>query len=526
MAIRQKMFRDFCKLQDYNEQQSFLRGFIKPALVNRRRHGTYDDSRESRRQRSFKYFLPLPGNSEAQVCKITFCETFGITQKRVTVLCKKILSGDLSVQDKRGGKRPQRNQLWKQKIIEFIASIPSRESHYGREKHPNKRYLSSDLNMSKLYTAFLEKHGFAMQEKPPISRQWFNAIFNKEFNLSFAPPRVDTCSTCDAYKISISTSKTPQEKRLEEMKRELHHRKAEAAQKLMAQTAKDSQEPHSDTCVISYDLQKQVYLPTLTHSQMYYSRQYTCMNFGIHLEDEGRGFMYLWEETAGRRGCNEIATCLYTFITTELQTEKRKLMFWSDNCGGQNKNQGLLAMYITLVGKGYVDEILHAFPQCGHTFLSCDRDFGTIEKALKGQVVEVPMDVIRFMANARKQKPFVITHTKNFFNWMEIAQTALTTKHLGISQVTMLKIGKKNLGQVEVTTGYSELAPWRTVNIFKKGFNQQYFETLIVEPTQQAMQPWKKDKLKQIKDMVPYISPENQDFYKTIIAQQEALPDG
>lgn len=340
------MFGDFCKMKDYNEQQSFLRGCIKTALINRRRHGVYENPNESRRQRTFKYFLPLPGSSEVQVCKTTFCDTFGITLKRVSVLCNKTLLGDLSVSDKRGGKRPQRNQAWKEKIVEFIASIPSRKSHYGRERHPNKRYLSSDLNVTKLYTAFLEKHELAVLDKPPVSRQWFNEIFKKEFCLVFAPPRVDTCSTCDGYNISISTSKNPNDRRMEELKRDIHHRKAKAAQTLMAKTVKDSQEPNSDTCVISYDLQQQSYIPTLTHTQMYYSTQYTCINLGIHLEDEAKGFMYMWEELAGKRGCNEIGSCLYTFITTELQSEKRKLIFWSDNCAGQNKNQGMLAMYI------------------------------------------------------------------------------------------------------------------------------------------------------------------------------------
>ncbi|KAK9685249.1 hypothetical protein QE152_g38187 [Popillia japonica] len=458
VGARQKMFGDFCKMKHYNEQQSFLRGCIKTALINRRRHG-------------------------------------------MTLL------GDLPVSDKRGGKRPQRNQAWKEKIVEFIASIPCRESHYGREKrekHPNKRYLSSDLNVTKLYTAFLEKHELAVLDKPPVSRQWFNEIFKKEFCLVFAPPRVDTCSTCDGYNISISTSKNPNDRRMEELKRDIHHRKAKATQTLMAKTVKDSQEPNSDTCVISYDLQQQSYIPTLTHTQMYYSTQYTCINLGIHLEDEAKGFMYMWEELAGKRGCNEIGSCLYTFITTELQSEKRKLIFWSDNCAGQNKNQGMLAI-----------------------------DFGCIERAKKGLKFEVPMDVIRIMATARKHKPFVITHTKKFFNWMQVAQCALMTKHLGISQAAIIKIDKKNLDQVEIKveikTSYCEVAPSKTVKVFKQGVNQQYFKTLIVEPTEQDirnMKPWKKNKIKQIKDMIPYLSEQNQDFYKTIITKQEALSHG
>ncbi|KAK9685237.1 hypothetical protein QE152_g38198 [Popillia japonica] len=212
---------------------------------------------------------------------------------------------------------------------------------------------------------------------------------------------------------------------------------------------------------------------------MYYSTQYTCINLGIHLEDEAKGFMYMWEELAGKRGCSEIGSCLYTFITTELQSEKRKLIFWSDNCAGQNKNQGMLAMYITLVAKGYFDEITHFFSQCGHTFLSCDRDFGCIERAKKGLKFEVPMNLIRIMATAR------------------------------ISQAAMIKIDKKNLDQVEIKTSDCEVAPSKIVKVFKQEVNQQYFKTLIVEPTEQGirnMKPWKKNKIKQIKDMIPYLS--------------------
>lgn len=207
------MFQQFWKLSHYNEQQNFLRSLIRPSLIKRRRHGNYVDPNESRRQHSFKYFLPLPGESEAQVCKKTLCSTFGITQRRLEILSQRILASGISVQDKRGGKRPARNQVvWKQKIVDFIASIPSRESHYGREQIQNRRYLSEDLNVRKLYTAFLEKHHLDTT-KPPVSRQWFNEIFNKEFSLAFGAPRVDTCPSCDQYKISIAAAKNPVEKK-------------------------------------------------------------------------------------------------------------------------------------------------------------------------------------------------------------------------------------------------------------------------------------------------------------------------
>lgn len=46
-----------------------------------------------------------------------------------------------------------------------------------------------------------------------------------------------------------------------------------------------------------------MYLPTLTHTQMFHSRrQFTCVNMEIHLEDEEKGMMFLWNETIGHKG--------------------------------------------------------------------------------------------------------------------------------------------------------------------------------------------------------------------------------
>lgn len=56
--------------------------------------------------------------SEVQVCRKTFCETFGVSQRRVQLLSEKINCDEESVKDKRGGKRKKREPQWKDKIIE------------------------------------------------------------------------------------------------------------------------------------------------------------------------------------------------------------------------------------------------------------------------------------------------------------------------------------------------------------------------------------------------------------------------
>lgn len=139
---------------------------------------------------------------------------------------------------------------------------------------------------------------------------------------------------------------------------------------------------------------------------MYYSRQLALVNMGIHLEDEGKGIMFLWNETVGQRGSNEIASCLYKLFTCNeigYTTDKKKLILWSDNCCGQNKNQAVLAMFLVLIAKGFFTEITHKFPVKGHTFLDCDRDFAIIEKAKERAKPLIPKDIIEMITNAGKK---------------------------------------------------------------------------------------------------------------------------
>lgn len=63
--------------------------------------------------------------------------------------------------------------------------------------------------------------------------------------------------------------------------------------------------------------------------------------------------MFLFNETVGQRDCNEVASCLYKFFTySEIgPRDKKNLILWSENCGGQNKNQAVtvLAMLLVLI---------------------------------------------------------------------------------------------------------------------------------------------------------------------------------
>ncbi|CAG9839877.1 unnamed protein product [Diabrotica balteata] len=101
---------------------------------------------------------------------------------------------------------------------------------------------------------------------------------------------------------------------------------------------KKSHMPNSDVCTFSMDLQQVFSLPALIHSKMYYLRQLSVYNFGIHIGDNNGVFTFLWHEGQTGRGGNETASAMLKAVRCCKITPNRKLIVWSDNCGAQNKN--------------------------------------------------------------------------------------------------------------------------------------------------------------------------------------------
>lgn len=132
-----------------------------------------------------------------------------------------------------------------------------------------------------------------------------------------------------------------------------------------------AQQPNSTSSVISVDLEQVLFIPTLTHSQMFYSRQLSCYNLGVHISDNSTAHICLWNESISGRGGNEIASALLKILARQVFPFKRNLIIWSDNCIGQNKNRMILFLMIYLVTTGIFDNIQQKYLVSGHSYLAC-----------------------------------------------------------------------------------------------------------------------------------------------------------
>ena len=71
----------------------------------------------------------------------------------------------------------------------------------------------------------------------------------------------------------MNAATTQQEENAFKQQLEINHRKAEKARGKMKADIIESQRPNSETLILAMDLHQVLFLPTLTHSQMFYSWQ-------------------------------------------------------------------------------------------------------------------------------------------------------------------------------------------------------------------------------------------------------------
>lgn len=273
-------------------------------------------------------------------------------------------------------------------------------------------YLAPDLGLPKLI--FLYK-----EETPPseqVSNFMFRKVFNQQFNLSFHAPITDSCKKCDNFKIKIEAEESSVKKGELDSQRKLHLLKAESARnnfKIDKNRAADD----SDLTVIVFDLMKTLPTPVISTGICYYKRQLWTYCLGIHNAYNDEVTMYVWDETISSRGPQEIGSCLLRFIKEKVKT--KKLIMYSDQCGGQNRNikMATLCQYIVAHPDYTVDNIDHKFYVSGHSYLACDQDFGLVEKKKKFfKNIYLPDDWTTVIKAARDKNPFdVIKMTKDDF---------------------------------------------------------------------------------------------------------------
>nr|CAI5848482.1 unnamed protein product [Callosobruchus analis] len=510
---RYTLFDKFYALGDHNLQTSYLCGQIK--LLKKVRC----TNAESKRNYTRVYYLQNEHGVDIPVCKTFFKKTLCVSDGRVTRALKPKQLGHTPNIDRRGRKEPYNKTDPKKvdAVVEFINKIPKYQSHYSRQKNLSKLYLAPTLNMSILYKLYRTEYG-----SEAVSQFVFQKIFKTKFNLSFHPPVTDSCKLCDSLEQKIKFVQN--ETTLKELKasKELHLRKAEAARAGMKKDAENGKSTVNDVTVISFDLMSTLPTPHLSTGVCYYKRQLWTYCLGIHNLSTKVAHMYVWNESQGSRGPQEIGTCLlhYTkhFVTTS------KLIMYSDQCGGQNRNIkiALLCKYILETGQTTLHQIDHKFLVSGHSYMPCDQDFGVIEKNKRHyDNIYIPDDWTRVIKTARKKNPFKVIQLteKDFISTDALEKTVTNRKKsnedgsINWLKIQWLKYKKEDMYEIFYKESNNEEALFRKINIKKRNATHYTGKLQLLYPTGRKIDHLKYSNLK---DLLPYIPPIHHAFYLSL----------
>lgn len=120
-------------------------------------------------------------------------------------------------------------------------------------------------------------------------------------------------------------------------------------------------------------------------SLFFYKSRINCLNFTISDLNVKKVVCYFWDETEASRGAGEIGSCILNFIKALIDENLGKdidIIFYSDNCGGQQKNKYLLSVYAYAVINLRVKLITHTFLIRGHSQNEGDNVHSVIEKQI------------------------------------------------------------------------------------------------------------------------------------------------
>jgi hypothetical protein len=136
--------------------------------------------------------------------------------------------------------------------------------------------------------------------------------------------------------------------------------------------------------VYAADMQKIILLPKMTTKEHFFTSRlvtfyetFACLN----PTTEDSDLVIVWHEAVSGRSAPDVASAYLKCI--ELSACD-KIIFWADNCGGQNKHWTLFTSLCVCVNAEWGPrEVTIKYLERGHTFLKADSVHGLIGKRMK-----------------------------------------------------------------------------------------------------------------------------------------------
>lgn len=461
---RQKIFDAYYSLPDALHKRHFIANSIeeiKPKYV-------YKSSNRPRKN-NLKIFLNDGKNQKIRVCQKFFLNTLDISLSIIRTVRDKLFKNDNPVPmlDDRRGKHEHHHRVedsLKDSAREFIRNIPKIESHYVRA-NTSRVYIDGGRNLSDIYRDYVQS--CTEKRERYINYVMFHRMFNTEFNITFFTSKKDACEDCTAYINALDFQKEEMKDRYE------NHLKEKELSRIEKENDKTEALSKSSLIVAVYDLQATLSCPKGEISTFYYVSKLNSYNFTIYDLKTKDVECYFWHEQQGNRGANEIGTCVYDYIVSMCTrvNEDVDLIFYSDNCTGQQKNKFFISMYLHAVATiPSLKTITHKFLIKGHTQNENDSAHSVIErnikKSLRSGPIYSPDQYVSLIRTAKKTGKSYKVNELNYTQFKDFKSLSndvgrnynknTSNETVKMNDIKILKFSKENRGCFFYKTSYSQ----------------------------------------------------------------------
>lgn len=409
---RQQLFKQYWNLPNSSKQRDWILSCV--AQVQNKRRWTCDKARQ---RETRCYSFPSKGK-RINVCFKFFLKTLNISAKTVRYAWENKTDISSAKPDERGKKEPANKTPTSvtQNIHTFIQKLPAMPSHYCRSSS-TKTYIPTEYkSLENVYRLY--KKECQDKEVTFAKAGVFKNVWKENYNIGIHIPKKDKCAICLAHEQGRLENGGFSNEKFED-----HIREKEATKVHFLHDQKLSG-TEGFLCA-SFDLQKVLNTPHGDNMLLYYSRKYAVYNFTVYENQTRKVYCYVWGESDGNRGCNEIASMLHMYINrVDSNKSVTTLSLYCDSCPGQNKNHVILSMIAyTLQNSTTLTSITVNYLLPGHTYMPVDSVHGAIERSLKHRVVWAPSEWPTWIENARtSQEPYVV-HVMNhadFKDWRPV----------------------------------------------------------------------------------------------------------
>ncbi|XP_063635225.1 uncharacterized protein LOC134805981 [Cydia splendana] len=559
---RQTLFDRYWSIGNVDLQRSYIRSCmmeIKPKYK-------YTNAEKPRLPNNAFYFTV--NNNRIRVCKTFYINTLGISDRQIRTVKQKTDPHGFVSTDNRGKhtSRKPTDPLLIEQIKQHIESIPRIESHFLRDSTSreyftdssepvsassenggtSREFISGEKTITELWRDFVK---FQTEKGEPTCEYWlYYDIFNKEFNIGFFQPKKDRCNLCMKYELG-----TPQYKLSIQKKFEDHMNEKEWCRQ---EKRLDRQNINETNLCAVYDLQAVLQCPTGDTSAFFYNSKLNCLNFTIvqmlKKADPTRDtndrtaeqvigaydnvHSYFWDELQGKRGANEIGSCIFDYLkrlNDQNPNKQLNVIFYSDNCCGQNKNKYIASLYSYAVTCfENIHTITHKYLIKGHTQNEGDNVHSLIEKEIKRNKksgpIYTPYQYVTLIKNSRKTgKPFhVMELTFDFFidfqnlqeNWGYNYNEDEHKNILAWNAIKVLKFCKAEQFVIYYKTSYSQ-NEFTKINIRNKRKKMPGPGEIALKKAFSQKQELGEHKKKDLRDLINHnlIPSYYADFYSSIL---------